>query len=50
MPYSVDSLNSIWHINGHHKLIRWKFVFADGFFPSKITIVELAQMIWLPQF
>ena len=24
--YSVDCPNSIWHIDGHHKLIRWRFV------------------------
>lgn len=32
--YNVDSPNSIWHIDGHHKLIRWRFVVhgaIDGF-------------------
>lgn len=28
--YSVDCPNSIWHIDGHHKLIRWKFVIHAG--------------------
>jgi hypothetical protein len=28
--YSVESPNSIWHIDGHHKLIRWKFVVHAG--------------------
>ena len=32
--YSVPGLNSLWHIDGHHSLIRWKFVIhgcIDGF-------------------
>lgn len=32
--YSVECPNSIWHIDGHHKLIRWRFVVhgaIDGF-------------------
>lgn len=32
--YSVESPNSLWHIDGHHKLIRWRFVVhgaIDGF-------------------
>ena len=32
--YSVEFPNSMWHIDGHHKLIRWKFVVhgaIDGF-------------------
>ena len=24
--YHVDGPNSLWHLDGHHKLIRWKFV------------------------
>ena len=24
--YTVDSPNSIWHLDGHHKLIRWRMV------------------------
>ena len=32
--YSVPHPNSVWHIDGHHKLIRWRFVIhgaIDGF-------------------
>ncbi len=32
--YSVESPNSVWHLDGHHKLIRWRFVIhgaIDGF-------------------
>ncbi|KAF8326459.1 hypothetical protein F5887DRAFT_832988, partial [Amanita rubescens] len=31
--YSVPEVNSLWHHDGNHKLIRWKFVihgFIDG--------------------
>ncbi len=32
--YSVECPNSLWHMDGHHKLIRWRFVVhgaIDGF-------------------
>ena len=32
--YSVEYPNSVWHMDGHHKLIRWRFVThaaVDGF-------------------
>ena len=32
--YSVPYPNSVWHIDGHHKLVRWRFVIhcaIDGF-------------------
>ena len=28
--YRVAGPNSLWHIDGHHKLIRWKFVTHGG--------------------
>ncbi len=28
--YCVPSANSLWHIDGHHKLIRWRFVIHGG--------------------
>ena len=28
--YNVDSPNSLWHIDGHHKLIRWRIVTHGG--------------------
>ena len=32
--YSVPFPNSVWHIDGHHKIVRWRFVIhgaVDGF-------------------
>ena len=29
-PYSVPGPNSLWHIDGHHKLIRWRIVTHGG--------------------
>jgi hypothetical protein len=29
-PYSVAGPNSLWHIDGHHKLVRWKFITHAG--------------------
>lgn len=32
--YFVESPNSVWHVDGHHKLIKWRFVIhaaIDGF-------------------
>ena len=32
--YSVPFPNSVWHIDGHHKVVRWRFVIhgaIDGF-------------------
>ncbi len=26
----MPSANSLWHIDGHHKLIRWRFVIHGG--------------------
>ena len=28
--YSVPFYNSVWHLDGHHKLIRWKIVIDGG--------------------
>ena len=28
--YQVDSPNSLWHLDGHHKLIRWRIVVHGG--------------------
>ena len=28
--YHVESPNSLWHLDGHHKLIRWKLVIHGG--------------------
>ncbi|KIJ06239.1 hypothetical protein PAXINDRAFT_92321 [Paxillus involutus ATCC 200175] len=32
--YTVKQSNSLWHLNGHHKLIRWGFIvhaIIDGY-------------------
>ena len=39
--YSVPFYNSLWHIDGHHKLIRWKFVIHGGIDGFSRTIVFL---------
>ena len=34
MPLCADGANSVWHIDGNHKLIRWRFVIhgaIDGY-------------------
>ena len=28
--YKVPGANSLWHIDGHHKLVRWRFVIHGG--------------------
>ena len=29
-PYSVPGPNALWHIDGNHKLIRWRMVTSDS--------------------
>ncbi|CAI8036798.1 hypothetical protein GBAR_LOCUS20618, partial [Geodia barretti] len=29
-PYSVPGPNSLWHIDGHHKCVRWRFITHAG--------------------
>ena len=31
--YSVSHPNAVWHIDGNHKLIRWRFVVGLLFMP-----------------
>ena len=31
--YAVHSPNTLWHIDGYHKLIRWKIVIHGGIEP-----------------
>lgn len=48
-PYSVPGPNSLWHVDGHHKLIRWRMVThcaIDGYsrlvvFLNALTTIEL---------
>ena len=40
--YKVAGLNSLWHIDGNHKLIRWKFVIHAGIdgFSRMVTFIH----------
>ena len=29
-PYSVSGPNALWHIDGHHKLVRWRIILHGG--------------------
>ena len=43
--YSVDHPNSVWHLDGHHKLIRWRFVThgaIDGY-SRTITLLKCSD-------
>ena len=40
--YSVPKANSLWHIDGHHSLIRWRFVVHGGIDGFSRTIVYLS--------
>ena len=40
--YSVEGPNSVWHIDGNHKLIRWKIVAHGGIDGKTRTIVFLS--------
>ena len=42
--YSVPSANALWHIDGYHKLIRWRFVIHVGIdgFSRLITYLNVA--------
>lgn len=39
--YWVEGPNSLWHIDGHHKLIRWRFVTHGGIDGYSRSIVYL---------
>lgn len=40
--YTVDGPNSLWHINGNHKLIRWKIVVHGAIDGHSRTIIFLS--------
>ena len=40
--YSVPRANSLWHIDGHHSLIRWRFVVHGGIDGFSWTVVYLS--------
>ena len=39
--YYAEGPNSVWHIDGHHKLIRWRFVTHGGIDGYSRTVVYL---------
>ena len=39
--YHVEGPNAVWHIDGHHKLVRWRFVTHGGIDGFSRTIVFL---------
>ena len=47
--YCVDGPNSLWHIDGHHKLIKWRFVVHGGIngFREPLYIYIVPQIISL---
>ena len=40
--YSVKQSNSLWHIDGHHSLIRWRIVIHGGVDGYSRLVVYLA--------
>ncbi len=45
--YSVKGANSLWHIDGHHSLIRWRFVIhggIDGY--SRLVVFLTLSLSW----
>ncbi len=40
--YHVDGPNSLWHVDGHHKLIRWRMVTHGGIDGYSRTVVFLS--------
>ena len=45
--YSVSGPNVVWHVDGNHKLIHWRFVIHDGY-SRLITFLNCTTL--LPQF
>ena len=48
--YHVAHTNGVWHINGHHKLIRWCFVVYRGIVGYSRTItnaVPITKLLYL---
>ena len=41
--YKVPGPNSLWHVDGNHKLIRWKFVVTGEFDPLEVKKVSESQ-------
>ena len=49
--YKVKSPNALWHLDGHHKLIRWKIVTHGGIdgYSRLITFLECSKLIIIAQ-
>ena len=43
--YHVEGPNSLWHIDGHHKLIRWRSITHGGIDGFSRTIVYLRSSV-----
>ena len=43
--YKVPSPNALWHIDGNHKLVRWRFVIHGGIdrFSRLVTYLNVAS-------
>ena len=39
--YKVPGSNSLWHVDGHHSLLRWRFVIHGGIDGYSCTVVIL---------
>ena len=47
--YSVPGPNSLWHIDGHHSLIRWRIVIHGGMLEGKISVLEQVWATIVPR-
>ena len=48
--YKVKRANALWHVDGHHKLIRWGFVihgFIDGYCRTVCMLVHWNYSAWI---
>ena len=43
--YSVPGPNSLWHVDGHHKLIQWKIIIHGGIdgYSREIVYLKVAD-------
>ena len=48
--YRVRSTNSLWHLDGYHKLIRWKLIIHGGIdgFSRLITFLKVSANNYAP--
>ena len=51
--YHVDGPNSLWHVDGNHKLIRWRMVIyggIDGYSRTVVVFLRCSDNNGLPLF